>query len=222
MSHLRMLYAILDAPSDQSFGWVPVIHEDYRTGSLRATKGTHEGTHITHDLVELRSRSGDLYRVHTQVPVEEDHGVLWVGTSFRKTLTELRLKHETFAWPNLPGLQSTGKLDRGTYFLATCEEGTKILTDWCEAVARFVICRRVPSTESYPPDVAAAARLMNWTLPDLPCVEASVWLTSPNPDRQLDWRTRLRLDNGWEPTNRDAVKELWISTVRDIRARFMP
>lgn len=225
MSHLRMLYAILDAPSAKSFGWVPVLYEDYGNKSgdamaLRATEGTHPGT-FDYDLVEQRERSGDLYKVHMQVPVEANHGVVWVGKSFRETLTELVLKNETLPWPKLPGIQSTGKLDRGTYFLATHEEGTKILTDWCEAAARFVVCRRVPSTEQYPPEVTAVASLMNWTLPDLPCVEAAVWLTTDNPDRHLDWRTRLRRDNGWEPTNRDAVKELWISTVRDIRSLFM-
>jgi len=130
-------------------------------------------------------------------------------------------QYETLAWPKLPGIQSTGKLDRGTYFLATHEEGTKILTDWCEAAARFVFCRRVPSNEKYPPEVAAVASLMNWTLPDLPCVEAAVWLTTDNPDRHLDWRTKLRRDTGWDPTNRDAVKELWISTVQDVRSHFM-
>lgn len=190
MSH--SLVALLDRPSEKSFGMVPILIHDLESDS-HVVHGLKDGARplllpgsmTVQDYVSGNCRNTASCAISFSVPpLGKVAG--WIGSVF---LDKCRRLHASV--PEVPKDASVHKDDRdtrtpgGIFWIGKSSDVYARLEAWLYAAAMVACQRRCHET----------AILMNWCLPDRIETHAAIWYTAP--DQQHRERGLNRLIRTW-------------------------
>lgn len=186
----QALVALLDRPSEKSFGMVPILIHERESGSYivyglkgGATPLLLPGSMTVQDYVSGNCRNTASSAISFSVPpLGKVAG--WIGSIF---LDECRRLHAPV--PEVPKDASVHKDNRdtqtpgGVFWIGNSSDVYARLEAWLYTAAVVACQRRCHET----------ATLMNWCLPDRIETHAAIWYTAPDQqhrERELNWLIR--------------------------------
>ena len=181
---MTTIVALLDRPSAQSFGLLPLVTQSesgrlFTEGLLQPTD--HE---ITIDTLEELVQSGHALRLSEPLrrpTSERPLAALWSGTTFESEANELSLP-----LPPRASLPLLHQLDTGTFCIMRGDHAYQLLDVWLQHAA-------IRALQDHD---ARVAKLMAWVLPDRDETRAALWCTADDSKAELAWFTKLLQDRG--------------------------
>lgn len=177
---MKVARALLDKPSPESFGMIPLVIDD--EGSLRvlglAPASAHRAHSLHTDELEELLRAGHGLRVDQELRREptSDAVALWLGDSFNERTAALRLPPA----PLPAGLEAPN----GRFFVGPAAAMFPYLERWIMAAFRRF---RGETDAKAKKEISG---LMRWVLPNRPETLAAAWSSSAKPDRELELQRR--------------------------------